>query len=381
VSAETLDGAAPARPAVPLGQRLAFGRLIVARVLAGWYQTVLTKPFALYGAAALRIGSGLLFLAFMLHEIGDRHRFWGPHATWSPDLEKAWAQSSNWYGWIRSWYTMFAVGSNGVFELLYVLAIVVGLLMVAGVRTRLVSIAFMLFVTGFQGRNMNILDPSDEILLIVSFYLVFMRAGEHWSVDSWLRARRAAAGKPPRTLGAAGTGLAELGEARRRLVTLAHNCAVLGVAFQMCLIYGAAALWKVQGNTWQDGSALYYALRLGWSSPWPGLANWLGSHSFMVAAITYFTIFLQMGFPFVLFTKRLKYVFLVMLLGMHLGIAVLLGLPWFSAMMIVGDSVFLPEAFWRAVGRGVARLFRRPASSTVDTVPVERAPEPVAAPA
>ena len=54
------------------------------------------------------------------------------------------------------------------------------------------------------------------------------------------------------------------------------------------------------------------------------------------------------------FSPRLKYPSLVLILGMHASIAVLLGLPYFSLFMLVGDAVFLSDRVWRAVERGVA---------------------------
>jgi hypothetical protein len=48
---------------------------------------------------------------------------------------------------------------------------------------------------------------------------------------------------------------------------------------------------------------------------------------------------------------------------MHLSIAVLLGIPVFSAVMIIGDSVFLPDAFWLAAGRLVRQTISRVRSS------------------
>jgi predicted DCC family thiol-disulfide oxidoreductase YuxK len=42
------------------------------------------------------------------------------------------------------------------------------------------------------------------------------------------------------------------------------------------------------------------------------------------------------------------------LAGMHVSIAVLMGLPFFSAIMLVGDAVFLPDRLWTAVGRRIA---------------------------
>jgi len=36
---------------------------------------------------------------------------------------------------------------------------------------------------------------------------------------------------------------------------------------------------------------------------------------------------------------------------MHLGIAVLLGMPVFSGAMIIADGVFLPDRFYRSLAR------------------------------
>ncbi len=90
---------------------------------------------------------------------------------------------------------------------------------------------------------------------------------------------------------------------------------------------------------------------------------------------------LQVAFPFVLF-GRLKYPVLTMLLGMHLGIAVLMGLPLFSGAMIVADAVFLPDRFYQSLGRLWPRTSRRsdvwktvaPPSGEPARVPPQSAP-------
>lgn len=74
--------------------------------------------------------------------------------------------------------------------------------------------------------------------------------------------------------------------------------------------------------------------------------------------IGYLTVLLQVAFPFVLF-GRLKYPVLTMLFGMHIGIAVLMGLPLFSGAMIIADAVFLPDRFWIAAGRLARRALGR----------------------
>jgi predicted DCC family thiol-disulfide oxidoreductase YuxK len=145
-----------------------------------------------------------------------------------------------------------------------------------------------------------------------------------------------------------------LAAVREQAANLVHNGAVLVIAFQVCVIYATAGLTKVQGSMWQDGSAMGYILQLHWFQPWPGLDSWLLGHALMLTLIGYVTVFVQVGFPFAVFSPRLKYPSLVVLCGMHLSIAVVLGLPFFSLFMLVGDAVFLSDRVWRAVERRVA---------------------------
>jgi hypothetical protein len=130
------------------------------------------------------------------------------------------------------------------------------------------------------------------------------------------------------------------------------------IAAQICILYGSAGLYKVQGGLWANGTALHYVMNLDLFQPWPTLSHMVDSQQMLVAVVSYLTVLVQVAFPFVLF-GRLKYVFVTILLGMHLGIAILLGLPLFSGAMIVADAVFLPDRFYRFLGRTGQRTFLR----------------------
>lgn len=142
---------------------------------------------------------------------------------------------------------------------------------------------------------------------------------------------------------------------------MAHNCGLLVIAAQVCLLYGSAGLYKVQGSFWADGTALHYVVNLDLFRPWPALSQMVDERWLFVAAAGYLTVLLQLALPFVLF-GRFKYPVLVMLLGMHLAIAVLMGLPLFSGAMIVADAVFLPDRFYRALAERGRRAVRWVAS-------------------
>ncbi len=79
----------------------------------------------------------------------------------------------------------------------------------------------------------------------------------------------------------------------------------------------------------------------------------------MVMVLTYGTVIVQVAFPFTLFNRRVKNVLLVAMICEHAGIALLLGLPFFSMAMIAADAVFLPTVFLVWLGARVTALSRR----------------------
>ena len=159
------------------------------------------------------------------------------------------------------------------------------------------------------------------------------------------------------------------------LANLAHNAALLVIMAEVCLIYATAGWYKIQGSRWQDGTALYYPLKLDYFTPWPALSDLLASSGVMVMLLTYGTVIVQVAFPFTLFNRRVKNVLLVAMMLEHAAIAVLLGLPFFSLAMIAADAVFLPTVFLVLARRpGGARrgARRRPAGPARRTRPRRR---------
>ena len=338
-----------------------------ARWWAGRYALVTEHPLAARGTAALRIGYGTLWTLFLLREFGEREAAWGPGSAWTPALERAYEAQTPMFGWVRDWVTSVAGLGDAGFEAFYLLAIAAGLLFAFGWRTRISSLLFCFTVVALENRSPLLTDGGDNVLVLMAIFLCFTRCGLHWSLDARRRALpaqardRAAAAEPGRAEPGRAVPESRLAEFRQELAAvreqaanLVHNGAVLVIAFQVCVIYATAGLTKVQGSMWQDGSAMGYVLRLHWFQPWPGLDSQALVHPLVLTLAGYVTVFVQVGFPFAVFSRRLKYPSLVVIAGMHLSIAVLLGLPFFSLFMLVGDAVFLSDRVWVAVEQRVA---------------------------
>ncbi|MFF4275992.1 HTTM domain-containing protein [Streptomyces sp. NPDC001536] len=314
--------------------------------------TVVTgRPVSLYAAAVLRIGYGLLYLVFLLREFPHRDEIWGPGSPWTPELARQLFDQTGWAS------ILTLSDSRAYFESCYVLALVTSALFMVGWRTRAVSVLFAVVVASFHSRAIFMTDGGDNLVLLMAVYLVFTACGRRWSLDARRTRLRVPTGKPTRppvVRAAAG-----LRDSRRTLTSVLHNCGMFVIAAQVCFLYGSAGLYKVQGGTWGNGTALHYVLNLDLFRPWPELSLMADEHDVLIAIACYLTVLLQVAFPFVLF-GRLKYPVLTMLLGMHLGIAVLMGLPLFSGAMIIADAVFLPDRFYRSLRPLWRRMSKRP---------------------
>ncbi|WP_329439315.1 HTTM domain-containing protein [Streptomyces sp. NBC_01426] len=302
---------------------------------------VTERPVSLYAVSVLRAGYGLLYLLFLLREFPHRHEIWGPSSPWTPALAQQLFDQTGWSS------VLALSDSRAYFELCYVLALLASTLFMLGWRTRAVSVLFAVVVTSFHARSIFMTDGGDNLILLMAVYLAFTACGRRWSLDARrkrLKAARAdgADGRPKPLF------LLQLGEVRSTAATVVHNCALFVMAAEVCFLYGSAGLYKVQGGSWGNGTALHYVLNLELFQPWPALSHFADEHTILIAIATYTTVLLQVAFPFVLF-GRLKYPVLVLLLGMHIGIAVIMGLPLFSGAMIVADAVFLPDRFYSSL--------------------------------
>ncbi|MEU3910520.1 HTTM domain-containing protein [Streptomyces sp. NPDC029721] len=342
-----------------------------------------------YQSAVVRIGFAGTWLFFLLREFPHRHELYGPDGPWSRELAERLVAGNH------AFTVLLWSGSGWWFELVYGLAVAASALLALGWRTRATSVLFMVGVLSLQNRSVFMGDGGDNVVHLMAMYLVLTRCARVWSLDA-RRARErgtASAGAAGPVLwgvlgavlaygavsgrlsdgwtavfaalwtGAALWWLVERyepeGERRAALdvfANLLHNAGMLVIMAEVCLIYATAGWYKIQGSRWQDGTALYYPLRLDYFSPWPGLSGVLAGSGVVVMLLTYGTVAVQVAFPFTLFNRRVKNVLLAVMMLEHAGIAVLLGLPFFSLAMIAADAVFLPTGLLVWVGVRVAAL-------------------------
>src|ERR1700678_135822 len=201
------------------------------------------------------------------------------------------------------------------------------LLLTAGLWTRLSSIAVFLCLTSIQQRNLLILHGGDVFLRVSGFFLIFAPAGAAFSVDRLLRVRRGleAAEIKPRPPWA------------QRII----QC-------ELALMYLTSFFWKLKGQTWLDGTALYYVFHLHSLARFP-LPRWIQSTALLKAG-RWFTLALEFSLGVLIWFRRFRYPLLIVGLQFQISIEYALNLPMFSWDVLTAYVLFVDPSdldHWR----------------------------------
>ena len=104
----------------------------------------------------------------------------------------------------------------------------------------------------------------------------------------------------------------------------------------LCALYFFGGLDKVLGSTWHNGEALWKALQLpDLAGAWRPDIAWLGQYPLLVAALGWLVVLLELAYPVCIWLRHTRQLWVWGTVGMHVGIALFMGLYHFSAMMVI----------------------------------------------
>jgi hypothetical protein len=292
---------------------------------------------ATIGFSLFRILFGASMLIVLLPSFADRHYLWGEGSWWvEPEARRR--------GWWEPLRLLFPKDSVFWFDVAYAALIALVVVFILGWMTRWVTPVLLVVWVGLSTNTTLLTNGGDTLMRIALLFAVFASLSEHFSVDAWLRTRRA-----------------RRGVTRRRrpawlptwISTWTHNTALVLCCYQILLVYLVSSILKLSGTEWLDGTALYYALALDEFRVLPGLSDILGESALLVMVGTWMALTVQLLFPVALLWRPSRYVAVVLITFTHLGIAVLLGLWPFSLAMIALDLLLIRDSSWRRLGRFV----------------------------
>ncbi len=294
------------------------------------FDRIAVSPVSAWPLAIARIILGLTILAWSLTLMPDVSAFYGD-AAFVPES----AANTD---------TLVQIpNSTGAVWLALILLVVCSVAIVAGYRpTVFLLVAFVLLVA-VQRRNPVILNSGDLILRNLTLLLALTPTGAALSIDRWRAHGRDALWTAPLV---APWGL--------RLVQL-----------QVTLVY-LFAFWSKSGELWRNGTAVSTSLRLRDLQRF-GEFDLLIENVWVVAALTWGTLLLEVMLGLLLWVHRLRPFLIVAALLLHLSIDGLMLVGFFGPALAAGLMVFLD-------GRTVQRRVTRRRLTRARTEPPQGAP-------
>jgi hypothetical protein len=254
------------------------------------------------------------------------------------------------------WSAYHELTSPGWIVALHVFILLSMLAFTAGLCTRVTAALSWAGAMCYVHRASSTVFGLDTMMMILLLYLMIGPSGATLSVDRWLAkwwARRRGLPEP---------------EVKP---SYAANFVIRLIQVHMCLIYFAGGTSKLLGSTWWSGTALNLVV-LNYSfapmnfGPYYELMKFLASRRWLWETVMsggiVSTLALEIGFPFLVWDRRWRWVMVCGSVCMHTAIAVTMGLTTFSLMMIVMVSSFIPPEVIRRlvdrVGQVGSRLIR-----------------------
>ncbi|UOF01248.1 HTTM domain-containing protein [Bdellovibrio reynosensis] len=265
----------------------------------------LFKPTPVHNVAFLRIGFGILLLFNWFMIFADMDTFFGPNGLISLSTAQQYGNQLRFSLFDYLPHTEKVTTTLAIINLIAVVGMTIGF----WTKTS-IAVAFITLIS-FHHRNGFILNSADSVLRVFLFLMFFTHCADMFSVDRWMKLQKGKAALVPEEK---------------------SPWALRMIQIQFCIIYIATVMFKLKGERWIDGSAIYVATRLDdfVRFEFPLLNNLI-----LVKWMTWGTLAVEIALGTLVWIKELRYWVLLAGIGLHLGIEYTMAIPVFEWAMIV----------------------------------------------
>lgn len=265
----------------------------------------LFKPQPVHNVALLRIGLGFLLLFNWAMIYADIDSLFGPNGMVSLATSQQYGNQLRFSLFDYLPNTMKVTSTLAFVNLAAVIAMTIGF----WTRTS-IAVAFVTLVS-FHHRNGFILNSADSVLRVFLFLMLFTHCADLFSVDRWLKLKK---GKAP------------------LIPEEKSPWALRMIQIQFCLIYIATVMFKLKGDRWVDGTAIYVASRL---DDFVRFELPLLNNMLMIKWLTWGTLAIEIALGTLVWIKEFRYWVLLGGVFLHLGIEYTMAIPVFEWAMII----------------------------------------------
>ena len=250
------------------------------------------------GVGLFRIMWGILILFYFLFDISNLETFYGSKAILS--LNSALSQFS--YPHLNI-FQFIGVTNNTlyIFMTIYGMAI---LSFTVGYHTKQSLLILFICMVSLHQRNIWLLSSCDLLIRLITFYLLFTPCERSYSFD----------------------------KKRLNQKEFAELWGLRLIQIQVSVVYIITVWQKLKGESWLDGTALYYATRL---EAFKNIEfSWLLDSIFNLKMITWITLALELALGIMIWFKEFKKSLVLLGVTFHVGIELMMSIPFFEIVMI-----------------------------------------------
>jgi hypothetical protein len=310
---------------------------VIADLYASLVNHLALERRRLIGAAVARVLLGAVSLEIYLASYAQRCFVWGPGGVSPFAGIPASHDLTSSHGLLPSFSLYFLSGDNVWFEAIYHAGIIVAVLFTV-LGGRVLTFANWLFLSSLFERVPIPIEGGDRLARILLLFLCLACSDAYFSPFAARRRASLARASTP-TLGA-----------------LCHNVAIFLCVFQTAVVYLWSGLAKLEGARWLDGTAVYYSTRFDAMHFLPQL-DWLTSALVLGALMTYGVLALELLYPILIVLRPTRWLAVVLMTGIHLGIAFKMGLFAFSLVMLAANALVLTDEDYRSLARWFRQSF------------------------
>ena len=306
-----------------------------------WWERFWFQPSATSTLAVIRVGFATVTLLWTLSLMPDAAAFFEHDGIVGRAHE----------GWAGALLSRFdsPLLVHGTLWLMVVACISLAI----GMWSKCSSVIVFLGLLLFQQRNPYVFNTGDLLLLTMGFYLMLSPVGVAMSVDSWRR------------------------KGEFWVSPLRPQWGLRLLQIQLSVVYISGVWSKLQGETWNSGTAVWFALRIEDLSRFP--VPEILTHSLLVANLmTFGTLALELAVGIGVWLPRARKWVLIGGVALHFSISYSLRVGFFTAAMMLMYVAFTPpEQMAKAICRVrewparskllFLRSLRRPIAGTTDS--------------
>lgn len=261
--------------------------------------------------AVFRILIGIILILFILLLTCDLFVWFGQYGITSNQTARNFAQfvglnvlniNRDNDGFLLAFFTLFFLAAVS---------------MTVGYKTRLSTFIVYLCLTSLYHRNPFLFNSGDTYMRVMSVWLIFSASGQALSLDNWLKGKQSAdlIYKPVSIW-------------PQRLLQL-----------QLNLVYLHTVVAKAWGDSWVDGTAVYYSTRI------EDLVRvkipYIFDQLWLCQFFSWGTLVIEAALFSLIWIKELRYYVIVLAVFFHLMIDLHMNIPLFEWIMIFSYVLFI----------------------------------------